>query len=101
MHYLFSYGTLQKEKVQLSSFGRILEGFEDMIVGYKLEQLEITSEEVLAKSEQKFHPIAIKTSNPNAKIEGMVYEISDEELALADSYEVSDYKRILVHSALG
>ncbi|HAO29187.1 MAG TPA: UDP-N-acetylmuramate--alanine ligase, partial [Chryseobacterium indologenes] len=31
MPYLFSYGTLQKEQVQLETFGRILQGEKDTL----------------------------------------------------------------------
>ena len=34
MPLLFSYGTLQHEEVQLSTFGRKLAGEKDLIVGY-------------------------------------------------------------------
>lgn len=54
---LFSYGTLQKEQVQIETFGRILQGDQDVLTGYRLEMLEITDPEVLRKSSQKFHPI--------------------------------------------
>jgi hypothetical protein len=32
---LFSYGTLQRDEVQLSSFGRLLDGEDDAMVGYR------------------------------------------------------------------
>jgi hypothetical protein len=54
---LFSYGTLQKEQVQLETFGRLLQGEKDILSGYKLNMLEITDPEVLRKSGQKYHPI--------------------------------------------
>lgn len=100
-HYLFSYGTLQKEKVQLSSFGRILKGAKDALPKYQLQQLKITDEEVLAKSEQAYHPIAVYTNNTNDVIEGIVFEISEEELLAADAYEVADYKRVAVMLSSG
>lgn len=93
-HMLFSYGTLQLEKVQLESFGRILNGTKDMLKGYQLEELEITDEKVLSKSEQTFHPIAIKTGNPEDFIKGVLFEITEQELHQADDYEVEDYKRV-------
>ena len=96
IHYLFSYGTLQKEKVQLSSFGRILKGNRDTLPRYQLHQLKITDENVLSTSEQDFHPIAVYTNDPSDIIEGMVFEINEEELYAADSYEVADYKRVAV-----
>jgi hypothetical protein len=57
MPYLFSYGTLQKEKVQLETFGRILQGEKDALSGYKIDMLEITDPEVLRTSGEKYHPV--------------------------------------------
>lgn len=94
MNLLFSYGTLQKEKVQLETFGRILEGEKDFLLNYKLDYIEIFDEEVLKKSEQKFHPILTYSGNTNDKVEGVLFEITDEELQQADEYEVDSYKRI-------
>jgi hypothetical protein len=50
MPYLFSYGTLQKEQVQLETFGRILQGEKDTLLGYQLDMIEITDPEVLRKA---------------------------------------------------
>ncbi len=99
--YLFSYGTLQLERVQLETFGRLLHGSKDALPGFKMESVEITDADVLAKSEQAFHPIAIPTGNIVDKIDGVVFEITAEELAHADAYEVSSYKRISVTLASG
>src|SRR6185436_839025 len=92
--FLFSYGTLQKEKVQLESFGRILKGTKDTLKGYKLFFLEIKDETVLSKSEQKFHPIAVHTNNLDDAIEGIIFEITESELFIADTYEVDEYARV-------
>ncbi|WP_300672757.1 gamma-glutamylcyclotransferase family protein [Soonwooa sp.] len=94
MNLLFSYGTLQKENVQIETFGRILKGEKDFLQEYKLEFIEILDEEVLRKSEEKFHPIISYSGNINDKVEGTLFSITDEELRKADEYEVSDYKRI-------
>lgn len=94
--YLFSYGTLQLEKVQIESFGRTLNGTKDSLKGYKLTSLEITDENVLKQSEQQFHPMAVPSNSINDKVDGVVFEITSEELLQADKYEVADYKRILV-----
>jgi gamma-glutamylcyclotransferase (GGCT)/AIG2-like uncharacterized protein YtfP len=99
--YLFSYGTLQLERVQLETFGRLLHGSKDVLPGFKMESVEITDAEVLSKSAQAFHPIAIPTRNNDDKIDGVVFEITAEELAHADAYEVSNYKRISVTLASG
>jgi gamma-glutamylcyclotransferase (GGCT)/AIG2-like uncharacterized protein YtfP len=93
---LFSYGTLQLESVQLSSFGRLLEGKADALPGYKRELLEITDAAVLAASGERFHPVVMPSENAGDEIPGTVFQITAEELAAADKYEVSDYKRIEV-----
>jgi hypothetical protein len=91
---LFSYGTLQKEQVQLETFGRILRGEKDILVGYQLKMLEIKDPEVLRKSNQKYHPILEFSGNSADEIEGALFEVSYEEILHADEYEVDDYKRI-------
>ena len=93
---LFSYGTLQKDKVQLELFGRHLTGTKDILKGYKLSSIEIKDESVLAKSEQRYHLIAILSKDNTDIIEGIVFEISEEELLIADKYETDDYKRVKV-----
>lgn len=93
-HLLFSYGTLQLEKVQLASFGRKLKGHKAVLKGYKVGQLQITDPAVLELSNQQFHPVALKTGNADDQIEGMLFEVSAAELEMADKYEVSDYMRI-------
>ncbi|KQS92013.1 gamma-glutamylcyclotransferase family protein [Chryseobacterium sp. Leaf394] len=91
---LFSYGTLQKEQVQLETFGRILRGEKDILVGYQLKMLEIKDPEVLRKSNQKYHPILEFSGNSADEVEGVLFEVSNEEILQADKYEVDDYKRI-------
>lgn len=96
MELLFSYGTLQLEKVQLESFGRLLKGEQDVLSGYCLEALEIKDKNVLEQSEQNIHPIAVPSDKENDKVNGVVFEITREELQMADAYEVEDYKRVSV-----
>ena len=92
--FLFSYGTLQKEKVQMELFGRLLKGTRDALKGYKLSTIEIKDESVLNKSEQKYHLIAIPSHDSKDFIEGIVLELSTEELLRADQYETEDYRRV-------
>ncbi|MDP4261172.1 MAG: gamma-glutamylcyclotransferase family protein [Bacteroidota bacterium] len=94
--YLFSYGTLQKEKVQIKLFGRILQGAKDTLGGYKVSPIEIKDESFLSKGEQKNQLIAIISKDKNDCIKGTVLEITGEELSLADKYEPVDYKRVKV-----
>jgi Gamma-glutamyl cyclotransferase, AIG2-like len=94
--HLFSYGTLQLESVQLASFGRRLEGHDDTMPGFRTDLLEITDPEVLAKSGERFHPVVSATGDLRDEVAGKVFLITETELAAADRYEVSDYKRIEV-----
>ncbi|MFT8353506.1 MAG: gamma-glutamylcyclotransferase family protein [Gluconobacter japonicus] len=93
---LFSYGTLQQEDVQLSSFGRLLDGEEDAMTGHTTAMVEITDPDVLRASGKRFHPVVIPSKNPSDEVAGKVFHITEAELRAADAYEVSDYKRVEV-----
>jgi gamma-glutamylcyclotransferase (GGCT)/AIG2-like uncharacterized protein YtfP len=93
---LFSYGTLRQREVQLSTFGRELDGRPDAIVGYELDYLTITDPHVIATSGSDRHPILRPSNRAGAAIEGTVFAISETDLAAADEYEVDDYHRVAV-----
>jgi gamma-glutamylcyclotransferase (GGCT)/AIG2-like uncharacterized protein YtfP len=97
---LFSYGTLRQEGVQLASFGRLLEGSDDALPGYRLSRIEITDPDVIATSGERFHPI-VRPGSAGDEVAGTVFRITPDELAAADVYEVSDYKRILIRLRSG
>ena len=88
--YLFSYGTLQDEKVQRQLFNRKLEGKEDKVKNYTLHNVVIEGKE--------YPKAAFKENN---SIEGVVYAISWAELAQADEYEGKEYQRIKIISEKG
>lgn len=94
MPLLFSYGTLQKEQVQIETFGRKLEGTKDLLAGYRLDFVEITDPEVLRKSGQKHHPILQFSGNSSDSVAGVLFELTEQEILQADAYEVADYKRV-------
>jgi gamma-glutamylcyclotransferase (GGCT)/AIG2-like uncharacterized protein YtfP len=93
---LFSYGTLRQPEVQRTTFGRELSGRPDAILGYELDHVTITDPHVIATSGSDRHPILRPTDRPDAAVEGMVFAISDADLAAADDYEVGDYRRVAV-----
>jgi gamma-glutamylcyclotransferase (GGCT)/AIG2-like uncharacterized protein YtfP len=101
MPLLFSYGTLQQQSVQQSTFGRLLTGRSDALVGYSQSLLRIEDAEVLAASGLSHHPIVRFSGDDRDRVEGTVFEVSDAELARADAYEVSDYQRVLAPLASG
>jgi gamma-glutamylcyclotransferase (GGCT)/AIG2-like uncharacterized protein YtfP len=99
--WLFSYGTLQQEAVQLRTFGRRLSGVADTLPGYTRTMVRITDPDVLATSQADHHPIVAASGDPADEIPGTVFAISDAELAAADAYEVSDYRRVEVRLKSG
>ncbi len=93
---LFSYGTLQDKSVQLANFGRELAGRSDALPGYVQSMVAINDPEVVAESGKTHHPIVQPSANPADEVPGMVFEITPRELAAADEYEVSKYRRVAV-----
>lgn len=93
---LFSYGTLQLPAVQQATFGRLLDGEPDTILGYEVRRLSITDPEVLATSGVAEHPVLVPAADPAAEVVGTVFQITTEELLAADGYEVADYQRAAV-----
>lgn len=101
MPLLFSYGTLRDVTVQQAHFGRVLTGHPDRLLGYRVTLLEISNPEVVAVSGSKHHPIVVPSNDLTDTVDGMVFEVTDEELVKADSYEVEAYHRILASLASG
>ena len=91
---LFSYGTLQDKAVQLANFGRELVGQHDDMLGYAQSWVEITDPQVLATSGKTHHPIIAPTEEKSASVEGMVFQINEQELAAADAYEAVSYTHL-------
>jgi gamma-glutamylcyclotransferase (GGCT)/AIG2-like uncharacterized protein YtfP len=102
MPLLFSYGTLQQENVQLSTFGRLLQGQRDELLGFELSLVRIEDPQVVATSGQSHHANVTATGSNDSRVSGTVFEITDTELAAADQYEQrATYKRILAMLASG
>jgi hypothetical protein len=92
---LFSYGTLRDSAVQMANFGRLLSGRADSLPGYTLLPIAIDDPRVVALSGKAMHTIAKRTEADDEVI-GMVFQVTAEELAAADRYEVAEYTRVLV-----
>jgi len=91
---LFSYGTLRQPEVQQANYGRRLEGKPDSLRGYRLAPLPITDPEVVRISGKAVHSIACRSGDSGDVIEGVVFELSEAELAATDRYEVDVYARV-------
>jgi len=98
---LFSYGTLQLEPVQISTFGRKLETTPDILPGYENAMVAIDDPEVVRISGKAEHPIIRRSKNPFEEVRGSVLRVTFQELANADKYEVSAYKRVSVQLSSG
>ncbi|NMO51375.1 gamma-glutamylcyclotransferase [Actinoplanes sp. TBRC 11911] len=101
MPLLFSYGTLRDPAVQTATFGRVLTGRDDRIVGFRVEQLRITDPHVVQVSGLTHHPVLVATGEVGDVVSGTVLEVTDDELRRADDYEVDDYRRIAAPLASG
>jgi gamma-glutamylcyclotransferase (GGCT)/AIG2-like uncharacterized protein YtfP len=93
--FLFSYGTLQKKDVQIANFGRELTGRDDVLPGYARRMMPVLDPKVAALTGEWQHAYVEPSSNPEDAVAGMVFEITEEELAAADKYEeAAEYRRI-------
>ena len=102
MPFLFSYGSLQRERVQLDTFGRRLLGVEDRLPGYALSQVPIANPKRAAIHGATHYANVVATDNAQSNVSGTVLEVNDAELLLADGYEDADgYARIQLEMASG
>jgi gamma-glutamylcyclotransferase (GGCT)/AIG2-like uncharacterized protein YtfP len=102
MPFLFSYGTLQHEHVQLTTFGRLLRGSNDELRGYEPALVKIDDAEIVATTGRTHHANAAFTGDDQNRVSGTVFEITETELASADEYErQASYARVWVTLASG
>ena len=97
MPLLFSYGTLQDEAVQLSLFGRRLLGEGDELVGFEQSWLTLAE----ADGSAARYRIVKRNGKSDSRVRGVVFEVSDAELAKADTYEPPPYVRVPATLASG
>ena len=101
MPLLFSYGTLQREDVQLSTFGRRLRGEPDALVGYARSVFRVEDAAFVATSGAADHAIVRRTGRDEDRVAGTALEVTEEELARADAYEPAGYARVAARLASG
>src|SRR3989442_12362661 len=94
--FLFSYGTLQLEAVQMATFGRQLAGTSDALEGFELVLLKIEDQTVVAISGTAHHTMAKFTGRASDVISGTVFTVTPDEIQNADTYEVAAGKRVAV-----
>lgn len=102
MPLLFSYGTLQQEDVQRSTFGRLLQGQSDELLGFEPSFVKIDDPQVVATSGKTHYANVTFNGRNDSRVSGTVFEITAAELAAADQYEqLATYIRIAVTLASG
>ena len=102
MPLLFSYGSLQQEEVQLSTFGRKLEGEKDLLTGYEPSLVKIEDHAVAERLKKTHHDNVRNTGDDWSSVQGTVFEITDAELTKADTFEAQyGYQRVHVPLASG
>jgi gamma-glutamylcyclotransferase (GGCT)/AIG2-like uncharacterized protein YtfP len=99
---LFSYGTLQQHDVQLSTFGRLLDGREDQLPAYELSLVRIDDAPIAASRGQTHYANVTYTGRSDTRVSGTAFDVTDAELAAADRYEQrASYSRVAVALASG
>lgn len=96
---LFAYGTLRDESVQRAVFGRVLYGQPDAIARFEKSLLEFPA--TGGDGGTPVYPVVRFNDDPDRRVDGIVYELTDRELEAADEYETSAYRRILVELVSG
>lgn len=86
MEKLFAYGTLRNPATQQRLLGRTLgQGAPDAVRGYRLAKLT------------GIHEVySILQPHPGSVVEGMLFEVSADELERLDAYEGDAYERVSV-----
>ncbi len=102
MPLLFAYGTLQHERVQLSTFGRLLGGLQDELPGFEPSWVRNEDPEDASASGETHHANVTFNGRNESRVRGTVFEVTDAELAAADGYELTAaYRRVPVPLASG
>src|SRR5262245_10033000 len=101
MPLLFSYGTLQQPAVQLSTFGRLLDGHPDELVGFEQGIFRVEDPAFVAASGQADHAMVRFNGRDDSRVAGMVFEVTDAELARSDAYEPAGYERVSARLSSG
>ena len=102
MPLLFSYGALQQENVQLSTLRKRLNGQRAELSGFEQSSVRIEDPQVAAATGKTRHADVKFNGHEDSRVPGMVFEITDAELASVDKYEAAfSYKRVAARLVSG
>jgi hypothetical protein len=85
----------------MSTFGRLLQGQPDELIGFEQSLLRIEDPQFVVTSGKTHHSIVTFNGRNDSRVSGTVFELSESELAHADQYEPAGYKRISAMLASG
>jgi hypothetical protein len=102
MALLFSYGTLQQEEVQVATFGRRLNGQRDELPGFEPSLVRIEDPQSAVTLGKTHHANVLFSAREGSRVSGMVFEVTEAELASVDLYEAPfQYQRVTALLASG
>ena len=77
----------------MDTFGRKLHGKKEKLFEHKIERVKIHDKSVVDSSGTDNHPIIRYTGEKTDHVNGILFEITQDELLLADRYELDEYRR--------
>ena len=92
---IFSYGTLQRPRVQQELFGRLVRMDDDALLGFEAVPVEIDHPDVIEFSGSATH-LGLVPGDPAARIAGKLLHVTEADLPALDDYEGDEYRRIEV-----
>ena len=70
MPLVFSYGSLREDRVQLATFGRLLAGRRDELVGFEPSQVPIAPARLAAFPGKTYHDNVVRTGGADSRVTG-------------------------------
>jgi gamma-glutamyl AIG2-like cyclotransferase len=101
-HSCFRTERCRTTRFKLATFGRLLDGYKDDLPRFERVAVRIDDPRVIVATGRADHASVTFNGNLESHVSGTVFEITDDELALADRYEdLASYKRISATLASG
>lgn len=93
---LFTYGALQAPDVQLDTFGRLIDGEDDALAGFRLDDGEVGDDRSPSSQAAHRRRVLRHTGHPHDRVFGAVLPLSPAELDAADELLAAGARRVSV-----
>ena len=93
---IFSYGTLQRQDVQLAQVGRPMMGSPDTLPGFRTVPVPIDDPSIIESLGISTYDSLEKTGRAEDEVAGTVFQVTGAELERIDAYEAPEYGRFEV-----